>query len=80
MTPEAFAELVAELSELRERVEELERREVTPPRKWLTLAEAADRLGCTPDAMRMRARRGRLEYRRQGRRIYVRAESVDNLR
>jgi hypothetical protein len=29
-------------------------------RAWLTLKEAAERLGCTPDAVRMRINRGRL--------------------
>jgi excisionase family DNA binding protein len=48
-------------------------------RKWLTVAEAAERLACTPDAVRMRCSRGRLEHRRQGRRLYVSAESVDRL-
>ena len=48
-------------------------------RPWLTLTEAAERLGCTPDAVRMRIYRGRLEHRRHGRRLYVRAASVDRL-
>ena len=48
-------------------------------RAWLTLTEAAERLGCTPDAVRMRIKRGRLEYRRQGRRLYVSAASVEQL-
>jgi excisionase family DNA binding protein len=48
-------------------------------RAWLTLTEAAERLGCTPDAVRMRINRGRLEYRRHGRRLYVSATSVDRL-
>jgi excisionase family DNA binding protein len=46
---------------------------------WLTLAEAAERLGCTPDAVRMRIKRGRLEHRRHGRRLYVSAASVEQL-
>jgi excisionase family DNA binding protein len=46
-------------------------------RVWLTLTEAAERLGCTPDAVRMRINRGRLEHRRQGRRLYVSAASID---
>ena len=50
-----------------------------PARPWLTLAEAADRLGCSPDAVRMRARRGRLDTRHQGRRLYVSAASVEAL-
>jgi excisionase family DNA binding protein len=46
---------------------------------WLTLEQAAERLGCTSDAVRMRVKRGRLEHRRQGRRLYVSAEGVDRL-
>ena len=48
--------------------------------RWLTLAQAAERLGCSPDAVRMRVKRGRLDHRRQGRRLYVAAASVDELR
>jgi len=48
--------------------------------RWLTLAQAGERLGCSPDAVRMRVKRGRLEHRRQGRRLYVAASSVDDLR
>lgn len=48
-------------------------------RPWLTVQEAAERLGCSPDAIRMRCSRGRLEHRRQGRRLYVSAASVDQL-
>jgi len=46
---------------------------------WLTLDQAAERLGCSPDAVRMRVKRGRLESRREGRRVYVSRESVDGL-
>lgn len=46
---------------------------------WLTLEQAAERLGCSTDAVRMRAKRGRLNSRRQGRRVYVSRESVDGL-
>jgi hypothetical protein len=45
--------------------------------EWLSLQQAADRLDCSPDAVRMRARRGRLEARHQGRRLYVSRRSVD---
>src|SRR6266511_2193403 len=48
-------------------------------RAWLTLNEAAEQLGCTPDAIRMRIKRGRLEHRRHGRRLYVSAASVERL-
>ena len=43
---------------------------------WLTVAEAAELLGCTPVAVRHRVRRGRLEGRYQGRRLYVAAQSI----
>jgi len=46
---------------------------------WLTLDQAATRLGCSVDAVRMRARRGRLETRHVGRRVYVSRKSVDGL-
>jgi excisionase family DNA binding protein len=48
-------------------------------RRWLTLEEAGDRLGCSSNAVRMRVKRGRLESRRQGRRVYVSAASVNAL-
>ena len=47
--------------------------------RWLTVEQAAERLSCSPDAVRMRVKRGRLEHRRQGRRIYVSGESVDRI-
>jgi excisionase family DNA binding protein len=59
--------------------DELEERLIRERKRWLTLAEAAERLGCSRDAVRMRVRRGRLEHRYQGRRLYVSAESVDRL-
>jgi excisionase family DNA binding protein len=46
---------------------------------WLTLEQAGEQLGCSADAVRMRVKRGRLESRRQGRRVYVSAESVERL-
>lgn len=48
-------------------------------RAWLTLTEAAELLSCTPDAVRMRINRGRLEHRRHGRRLYVSAASIEQL-
>jgi DNA-directed RNA polymerase specialized sigma24 family protein len=73
-------DLVAALEELvAERVaEELARREDAGP-AWLTLEQAAERLGCSPDAVRMRAARGRLDTRHHGRRVYVSAVSVATL-
>jgi excisionase family DNA binding protein len=46
---------------------------------WLTLEQAAERLGCSADAVRMRVKRGRLNCRRQGRRVYVSRDSVDGI-
>lgn len=46
---------------------------------WYSIDEAARRLEISPAAVRMRARRGRLAVRRQGRRLYVSAASVDEL-
>jgi excisionase family DNA binding protein len=48
-------------------------------RKWLTLKEAGEQLGVSADAVRMRIKRGRLESRRHGRRIYVSTSSIDRL-
>jgi excisionase family DNA binding protein len=64
---------------VRSRVEQALAEQVQPGRVWLTLSEAAGRLGCSPDAVRMRIHRGRLEHRRHGRRLYVSAASVDRL-
>jgi excisionase family DNA binding protein len=47
--------------------------------EWLTLEQAGERLNCSPDAVRMRLRRGRLEARNHGRRVYVSRRSVDGL-
>lgn len=50
-----------------------------PASPWLTVAQAAELLGCSADAVRMRIRRGRLAARRQGRRVYVARASVVEL-
>jgi excisionase family DNA binding protein len=68
-------ELVAE--EVERRLDELDGGR---SKEWYTLAEAGARLGCSRDAVRMRAKRGRLEARRMGRNVYVSARSVDGLR
>jgi excisionase family DNA binding protein len=66
---------------IQERVEQTLMARVGGPqeRRWLTVSEAAERLSCTPDAVRMRIHRGRLDHRRHGRRLYVSAASVDRL-
>ena len=45
--------------------------------KWLTYEQAAQVEGCSVDAVRMRAARGRYQTRHVGRRVYVARESVD---
>ena len=81
-----MSEFEAQLRELvREIVrEELERQlaEIVPEdgSPWLTLDQAADRLACSVDAVRMRVKRGRLEARHHGRRVYVSRSSVDEIR
>lgn len=70
---ERIAERAAELV-----LERLKIVESEPP--WLTLDQAAERLGCSVDAVRMRAKRGRLESRHNGRRVYVSRRSVDELK
>jgi Helix-turn-helix domain len=74
---EVLRPLVVEV--VREEVVGLAEERLADQKRWLTLAEAAKRLGCSPDAVRMRARRGRLEHRYQGRRLYVSAASIDRL-
>jgi hypothetical protein len=72
------ADLLALIDEhVREVAAEAAREEVarlTQPRRWLTLAEAAEEYCCTYEAMVMRVKRGTVESRRQGRRVYVRAD------
>jgi excisionase family DNA binding protein len=77
-------ELVAAIEQLVDERVEARLAELEQPARftlapWLTLEQAAERLGCTTDAVRMRAKRGRLESRRQGRRLYISADSVDRL-
>jgi hypothetical protein len=78
---DALRPLVAELVEpLERRLAELERQlNGGRPRRWYTLEEAGERLGCSATAVRMRVKRGRLEGRYQGRRLYISAASIDRL-
>lgn len=80
LSPEQFVAAVEQL--VTERVQaELDARDAARPngRAWLTLEEAGEKLGCSADAVRMRVRRGRLDSRRQGRRLYVSAASLERL-
>lgn len=40
-------------------------------RRWRTIAEASAELGCSPEALRIRIRRGHVQAVRQGSRLYV---------
>jgi excisionase family DNA binding protein len=71
---DAFARLIETMLEDRADVLNGEHRP-----EWISMAEAARRLECSVDAVRMRVKRGRLEARRQGRRVYVSAASVERL-
>jgi hypothetical protein len=53
--------------------------EAKAPPRWIPLIEGARRYGCSPDAMRMRVKRGTVPARRQGRRVYVLAEAIEEL-
>lgn len=75
----AIVDAIEALVEERVRTELASRDARTANRTWLTLEEAGEQLGCSPDAVRMRVRRGRLDSRRQGRRVYVSAASVERL-
>lgn len=78
--PELLAALEAYIDErIREGIAAaLAHVESSAPR-WLTLEQAGELLGCSPDAVRMRVKRGRLESRRQGARLYVSRQSLDQL-
>jgi DNA-directed RNA polymerase specialized sigma24 family protein len=53
---------------------------LTGGREWLTARQAGEILDCSPEAIRKRAKRGRLVCRYQGTRLYVSAASVLELR
>lgn len=75
----AIVDAIEQLVEQRVREELEARAAAASTRTWLTLEEAGEQLGCSPDAVRMRVKRGRLDSKRQGRRVYVSAASVERL-
>lgn len=75
----AIVDAIEELVESRVREELAARDTQAAQRTWLTLEEAGEQLGCSPDAVRKRIGRGRLDARKQGRRVYVSAASVERL-
>ncbi len=48
-----------------------------PATRWLTVEQTADYLGTTPKAIRRRIDRGRLRVVRDGRRLYVDRQALD---
>jgi hypothetical protein len=71
------AEIVAALDEhVRDVVRETVRDEIDRQdgRQWIPVPEAAKVYGCSPAALRMRVKRGTVEARRQGSRLFVRAD------
>ena len=77
LSPELLAALDAHVREVVAEAVRDELAQRASPRDWMTLAEAAQQYGCSYDAMRMRARRGSLESRRQGRTVYVAARALE---
>lgn len=74
---EALRQLIVGI--VREELRDFAQEHLRERKPWLTLSEAAERLGCSPDAVRMRARRGRLEHRYHGRRLYISTDAIDRL-
>jgi excisionase family DNA binding protein len=75
----ACVDAIEQLVEERVRQELAARDSRVAERTWLTLEEAGEQLGVSADAVRMRVKRGRLEGKTQGRRVYVSAASVERL-
>src|SRR5262245_41268424 len=81
LAPEVLYALDAYVRELAEEIaaQYRARVEFAGGKPWLTVAEAADALGCSEVAVRARVRRGRLQGRYQGRRLYVATQSILDL-
>jgi excisionase family DNA binding protein len=75
-----LAELAAEVTELRARVQELERGGGTSSKRWLTVREAGAYLGCGDRAVYQRIRRGRISagaVKHSGRSVLVDRRELD---
>ena len=81
LAPEVLHALDAYVRELAEEIaaKHQTNAEFAGGKPWLTVAEAAEALGCTEVAVRSRVRRGRLRARYQGRRLYVATASIIDL-
>jgi excisionase family DNA binding protein len=77
-----LAELAAEVTDLRARVDELERNGRGAAKRWLTVSETGDYLGCSPKAVYARIERGRIPsdaVRRSGRTVLIDRLAVDRI-
>jgi hypothetical protein len=81
LAPEVLQALDLYVRQVAAEIAETHRHEVrfADGKPWLTAVEAGRLLDCSPHAVRMRCRRGRLEHRYQGRRLYVSARSIQEL-
>lgn len=81
LAPEVVAAIDALIEQRAEDITErrLAHIELTVAKPWLTVAEAAVALGCSEVAIRARHKRGRLEGRYQGRRLYIGTASILDL-
>lgn len=70
LSAEARAELDAYVEAL------IEKRLRAERSTWLTVAQAAEELGCSEKAVRSRISRGRIPAKRQGARLYIRREDL----
>jgi helix-turn-helix protein len=77
--PEVVYALDLYVREIAIEIAETHRNQFADGKPWLTVREAARALDCSPEAVRARCRRGRLEHRYQGRRVYVSARSIQEL-
>jgi hypothetical protein len=81
LAPEVLRALDAYMYAIATEIAEAHRHQVqfANGKPWLTVPEAAQLLSCSAEAVRARCRRGRLEHRYQGRRVYVSARSIEQL-
>jgi len=76
LAPELAPLLAPLLAEQRRQAALLERIAAALPSTWISLREAAERLGCDPRTVTSMAARGEIVTRRAGRRVLVDASSL----
>lgn len=75
-----LSELAAEVTDLRARVDELERNVRGASKRWLTVRETGEYLGCGDRAVYQRIRRGRIPaeaVKRSGRSVLIDSDVLD---